>query len=134
MSETPEIYNAPDTFIKTLKLGGAPPVEVKPYVEWKDPMRQFSEFGKDVPDALRHWLNTPVEERVSVIKRYRYTRDDESEPDWQRKLDLRWRDLCFCLCEELRAFTRAELLGKGSQQVISEILYVMLPDIPKAKK
>jgi hypothetical protein len=97
------------------------------YFEWKDPMRQFDEMGRDIKPQLRHWLTLSFEERASFLESYRADRKKETEAEWQAKMDHRWRDISFIIQEELRAFTRPELSGKGSRSIIATAVNLIVP-------
>lgn len=129
----PEIYSAATEYIKGLDLGKSAAPQVRGF-EWKDPLRQFDEMGRDIPSDLRHWLTLSVEARLEFLKRSVIQRTDEAQDVWQKKLDIRWRNYSFIIQEELRAFTRPELAGRGSRDVITFAVNQILPAREQAKK
>lgn len=125
--EVSQSYNATKTYIESLNLGKSIEGERPDGVEWKDPMRMFEEVGKTVPSILRHWLLSSEEDRLAFLEKYKIIRKNEPDEAWQRKLDVRWRDLSFVIQEETRCFTRPELASKGSLAVINAALRILLP-------
>jgi hypothetical protein len=106
---TPNVYEAPQEYLKTLTLGSE--VLAQKPKDFSDPIRMFEATGSDVDGSVRQWLTLEIGTKKRLLSQWSVlphppTNEDATEQDkinYEVALRNRWRTLNFVIQEESRS-------------------------------